>query len=417
MIATSKDLFQFIKSNFASTLRGAGPTFSKKSCRVLRALYKHILTAHHSWNNDEEKIASSSLAYISPHGPFSKCTYLRYVPAEIQTELEESVKWERVFECNISGRIIQITMVYPVQDAEQGKTEIIQFFHQALFKIYLWLYVIDAYAPKVCAPTISIYFYFTHHMKIIAGSKKDPLSVIHANTAFATSCAKNSEIIIFRREEWFKAFIHETMHAFGIDFSSMSKNVHNKTDQKMWELFPIKTEVRLYETYCETWAELINMLFMSFLGTQNKMDWSLILHKFERTARYEAMWSAFQCVKVLHHYDLTYEQFTNRDCPRSRYMRDTQYHEKSHVLAYYIIKAVFMTQPNEFLEWNAYYHGNKIEFTKSWTNIVAYCLLITTLYKTPQFLRYIGGAEELFRRSPEIENTLYGKTMRMTLFE
>ena len=31
-----------------------------------------------------------------------------------------------------------------------------------------------------------------------------------------------SEIIIFRNEEWFKVFVHETFHLFGVDFSNMS---------------------------------------------------------------------------------------------------------------------------------------------------------------------------------------------------
>ena len=37
-------------------------------------------------------------------------------------------------------------------------------------------------------------------------------------------CIKSGLIVLFRREEWFKVFIHECLHSFGMEFSGMNLN-------------------------------------------------------------------------------------------------------------------------------------------------------------------------------------------------
>ena len=62
----------------------------------------------------------------------------------------------------------------------------------------------------------------------------------HANTAFTTSCQTETEICIFREEEWFKTFIHETFHNMGMDFTA---NGSQYTNELIYTFIPIETMV------------------------------------------------------------------------------------------------------------------------------------------------------------------------------
>ena len=47
------------------------------------------------------------------------------------------------------------------------------------------------------------------------------LSPTHCNSAVTTSCIRNGEICIYRKEEFLKVLIHESFHIFGLDFSGL----------------------------------------------------------------------------------------------------------------------------------------------------------------------------------------------------
>ena len=63
--------------------------------------------------------------------------------------------------------------------------------------------------------------------KVLPSSPFVILSPTHANTAVTTTCTADGEICLFRKEEIFKVFIHETFHSLGLDFSSMSNTALN----------------------------------------------------------------------------------------------------------------------------------------------------------------------------------------------
>jgi len=125
----------------------------------------------------------------------------------------------------------------------------------------MWLYIINQYASKQCANSLVIYLYFTSLEKRIPNSNISILDEINVNTAFTSTCPKDSEIVVFRKEEWFKVFIHETFHNFALDFSDMNNNDAHKC---ILDIFKVNSNVNLYEAYTEFWAEIMNALFCSF---------------------------------------------------------------------------------------------------------------------------------------------------------
>ena len=108
--------------------------------------------------------------------------------------------------------------------------------------------------------------YFKTFKKILPNNQLITLNSEHVNTAYTSGCRENTETVIFRQEEWFKVFIHETFHNFGLDFSNMNMN---NTDSKLNKIFNVNIEYKLYESYCETWARIINVMFYTYNKLHN----------------------------------------------------------------------------------------------------------------------------------------------------
>jgi hypothetical protein len=256
---------------------------------------------------------------------------------------------------------------------------------------------------------MSVHLYFTDYTKTLSKTRDaTPLNPVHVNTAFTTACAPSTEIFLFRKEEWFKVFIHETFHNLGLDFSSMDNGNVNTLVSK---IFPVTGDIRLYETYCEMWAEIMNALFVSVLSTQKAKDHeTAVIRKFRTMLGFESVFSMFQCVKILEHYGLTYHDMTSLE-RRSHGLK--KYKEETYILSYYIIKSIFMTHVNDFVEWCLDHNGDTLDFKKNPTNMSDFVRLITELYKTPKHLELVDFVEnvDLSETDAFIRNTL-----RMTVF-
>jgi hypothetical protein len=154
------------------------------------------------------------------------------------------------------------------------------------------------------------------------------LSSNNVNTAFTTVCPVVSEIVLFRKEEWHKVFIHETFHNFALDFSGMNNTEIHK---QILQMFPVKSEVNIYESYTEFWAEIIHALFCSYFLTKKEEDrngtkfinTSLFLIQLERT------YSFFQMVKTLDHMGITYKELIGSSQSQSQPQPAVARHRRS----------------------------------------------------------------------------------------
>ena len=97
-----------------------------------------------------------------------------------------------------------------------------------------------------CAKKLDIYLYFTPFKKTLPTRNTEILNVKHVNTAFAFQCAPSGEIVIYRKEEWMKVFIHETFHSFGLDIDAHSENIIKK-DRITSQAKFLKTLKSVYE--------------------------------------------------------------------------------------------------------------------------------------------------------------------------
>ena len=430
----SKSLIQFLKREFPDLLKGAPKLvgqrnrtqrrgqyhsqFSKKSQQMMMMLYSLIQKSDTSWKLFQSHIQETALSKITDDATISQGANYDYIPQEIRAVINDAVKWKKTYEFRIHSDTYKVNMILPIKSGEvlskAQHTKYERFCRESLYKIYLWLSVADQFAPHECSPVMNINLFFTDHLKTLAKTKMEPLDQHHVNTAFTTSCAPSTEINIFRSEEWFKVFIHETFHNLGMDFSEMDCS---EADSMMLHLFPIQaSEIRLFETYCEMWAEIMNVLFTVFFSnqrssiTKSKIQ---VLQEIERLLKLEAAWSVFQSGKVLDHYGLTYDQLTDKTSHASSAKRTAQYKEKTYVLSYYIIKSVFMTHMNSFIEW-CIAHKGSISFEKTPKRIREYCGLVQRLYQSPEYLSRIKIVQHWFQRNNHRPKDFVLNTMRMT---
>lgn len=369
-------------------------SLSSVSHSFLQEIYEYIYDAY---------LQLSNLNIV--HIDSGKNESINYIPKPVYDDIQENYQNRKSYSFEIQHRKF---CIYFFENKEKPKTT--QFYKECLKKIYLWLFVADKYASSHCSKNMNIYIYFTDNLKMLP-TDRGAIGEINVNTAFTTSCKTITEVQIFRKEEWFKVFIHETFHNLGLDFSGFQENI---TRNKMLELIPINTDFRLYEAYCEVWTETIHTVFLSFFSTQNKTNGDLMFSKLENMLKIEINFSLFQAVKILKYYNMKYEDLY-RDSSSSHLLR-TQYYEKSSVLTYYVIKCVFLFHLNGFIEWCVRQNRGSLQFRKDNTTIKSYCKLIEDLYREPEFIKKIEETKKKINERFSPTDKEY-KTLRMTLYE
>ena len=262
--------------------------------------------------------------------------------------------------------------------------------------ILLWSYILNKYSSIHCSKDWNIYLYFTSLEKQLPNKNihlhENILNYNHINTGFTTTCPQISEIVIFRKEEWFKVFIHESFHNFALDFSDMNVRDLNKA---VLEIFPIKTDGNLFEAYTEFWAEIINISFCSYFYSKPSDGFIGFLSNVEMFLQYERIYSFFQLNKVLNYMGLTYKNLYSKD-KTSVVLRETLYKENTNIFAYYVIKCMLMNNYNGFLSWCNDHNGpgKIIQFSKTQQNLYDFYLFIKKNYKTVSFENNVDCMEK-----------------------
>ena len=281
----------------------------------------------------------------------------------------------------------KITLHFIVEELEVEHK--INIYNRYVDAIVMWFYILNEYGSKKCASTFTIFLYFTSLEKKLPDSNINILDEIHVNTAFTTTCPKDSEIVIFRKEEWFKVLIHESFHNFALDFSNMS--IYDST-KDILSIFHVNSEVKLYESYTEFWAEIMNALFCSFFNLKNKSDIEEFLSNFEFFINFERTYSFFQLVKTLDFMGLNYKNMYS-ESNQDKILRDTLYKEKSNVLAYYVIKTILINNYQGFLLWCKTNNFSLLDFKKTTTNQKEFCNFIRRNYKSKLMLDNVKSSE------------------------
>ena len=308
-------------------------------------------------------------------------------PSEIRTHINENSLTSLKYSFNMFNRNINIIFLTENENIDS----LIETYNNYVDYMLVWLYIVNKYASQKCSTQLNIYIYHTTLLKVLPSSNIEILDENNVNTAFTRTCPKNSEIVVFRKEEWFKVFIHETFHNFGLDFSDMNQT---QCKTNILSIFNVNSEVNLYESYTEFWARLMNSLFCSYANLKNKNNIDEFLTNSEYFINFERIYSFFQMVKVLDFMSMKYTDLYE-DNDLSENVRNTMYKENTSVLSYYIITLILFNNYQEFLSWCNTNNTSLLQFKKTSSNINSFCKFIEKKYKTVTMLNGVKCNEDL----------------------
>ena len=257
--------------------------------------------------------------------------------------------------------------------------------------VYMWVYILDIYSSSDCSKDLTLYVYFTPFEKLLPTNQLTVFDSEHVNSGYTSGCKKTTEIVLYRKEEWFKVFIHETFHNFGLDFSDM--NIYS-IDKKLRGLYNVNIEYNLYESYCETWGRIIYTMMYSYFSLDNKYrnNFTYFNSVFKNNMKFEAGFSLYQAIKILDFMNLTFHmiQHKSNDCITSC---NHLYREKTSVFSYYIITSLIMNNYIDFLSWCDKNNNSIIKFKKTPKNIDNYIEFISSCYNNKYVKNNIKNIE------------------------
>jgi hypothetical protein len=393
----SERLQTFIKNNFKNNISDI-PQLSDVSRDFLKLIYSEI-------HNADLALGSIFNPREIAYENSSSTILIKAIPPLIYDAFIQKCTVKKSYVFYTSKRMVGVHFEFPC-----STTITDTYLRNCMKRMFMWLFVAEKFAISTCSKTIDIYMYMTDFEKKLP-TDNTAIGRLHVNTAFTTPCKGSTEIHIFRREEWFKVFIHETFHNLGLDFSSMNENI---STNEIYNIFPINLDTRLYETYCETWAEIINLQFITYFGTKLKNDYSKMIVKLENMLKIESLFSLFQSTKVLYYYGMKYNDLYDSNSISKEKRR--QYHEDTNVLCYYVIKSILIYNSNDFIEWTVRNNRYSLEFRKTNSNVENYCRIIKNLYKNTSYLKTMKTMEDWFFVNRNYKNLEF-QNLRMTVYE
>lgn len=401
---------QFIDENKVKTPK---IVFSNKSRSFIEKIHDLIKTGF-------KKSADPFFKLISPgefDKKFEKSQNYSYICSEIRDAFDHLNKFKKTIEMTIGKRTFRIRFVLPIANQSSDPRIYSNACDIYARRIFIWLYIANEFACNDCSKEIDIFLYLTDEKKILPDVCGDAIDRIHVNTAFTTPCAEKTEINVFRSEEWFKVFIHETFHCLGMDFSNY-EDINALVSNEIKKKIPINAKLLIYETYSEIWAEIMNVIITISIETHGKhiSFVSLVEDMLEK----ELVFSLFQCAKILDHFKIDYEDLYNKD--QSAFFsfgEAKQYREKTAAFCYFFMKTFLLFNCNMFMEWSLDKNGQTVLFKNPTTNVRKFVdELILTKYNDPIFVNCMTQMKTTyFKKKHSKSKDFIFKTLRMTANE
>ena len=382
---------------------------------ILDQLYKDLLNADRYLNKQIEKecLQKDIQKIISIKQIDNPTMYnSHFFPDDIKAYIHKNCSYFLKYRCKIHNTNLEINFVI----TELEDINKLHIFDKYVKYVYMWIYIVTLYSKRQLSKNLKVHFYMTPFQKLLPNNERDILNPNNINSGYSTIGSVDGEIVIFRKEEWFKVFVHETFHAFGLDFAGYSQNNINR---KIKKLFPINSDFKLFEAYTETWARILNSVFLSFhLIHKNKL---IKKEDFYKNCLYcleiEKYFTMYQCVKVLRYMGLTYPLLYKKD-EYSIHIRNVLYTEKTSIFSYYVMSAIFMNNYIDFMDWCNTNNISLLTFNPHHLN--GFFDLITILYKKNSFLKKMNTIRSFldkqeFNQTKSLNNLL--TTTRMTILE
>lgn len=327
-------------------------------------------------------------------GTLQKGAYYEMMPHPIKDEIENSEKVLRTWRFSFDSREFVVHITYIGQG---GKPRLEKVFQTYFRRIYAWFYVASLFSKKVqCSPILTVNIFLTGALKKLPRVPGGIIGEANVNTGFTYSCrSPANEIYIYRKEEWFKVLIHETFHSLHLDFSSMDENIANGIILPRLRKMTQPLDLRFYESYTETWAEIIHTLFFSVIGESS----------FIKNMNMERLFSQYQCANILQYNGLSYNKLWKGG------KETLDYREGSPVISYYVVKSCLSFHLGDFLHWCAIQMDGSFQFIHDADHIQSFCSFYLEKSHSNDYVTLLNGLGTIILKKRAFDS------MRMTVLE
>jgi len=213
----------------------------------------------------------------------------------------------------------------------------------------------------------------------------NPFTINSGVTSYSLPVKKddNREIIVFRKEEWIKVFIHECFHMFCLDFS----DIENIPYVKLFKpLFNINSEFLFFESLCEFWARTINIAIISY-STKKDLLYDEFEESMQENIKLETIYSLLQMKYSLNNLGFTYETLMDKS-------RKLEFTEHTNYFCYYVLTPVLLFHYEQTMSWFIDNNQTILQFNKNKKNIILFFYYIKSIYNNPQLLKYINNLKD-----------------------
>lgn len=268
------------------------------------------------------------------------------ISKEIVKHIHTSLKY--VIEYNINYPNIQTFTILFYVTTKPSKKDLIEY-SQRLYVVlntisfFIVLMKIKNSNKRLKYNHQNIYFFMTNLKKLLP-SHKTELEQYHVNTGYTAPHQGASDIVIYRKEEWYKVFIHEYVHNHHLDFSSLNSSFSKLTKK----IYNINNDILFSEAMSEIWALSVNILMISYLFKKYNMFPELHnVIPFERTKKgvdyifqyllnAEIYFSIIQTKKILNYLNINYNHLFDKS------KRVKFHNDNTNVCSYYLIKTIYI---------------------------------------------------------------------------
>jgi len=332
-----------------------------------------------------------------------------FFPEKIKKSIEATTSTLIEYNTVLDGRVINFYF-YTYENSPLPTTTLDIYVNYML----MWIYILNLYGENECSKFLNIFIFLTDFKKKIPSNNFTILSPQQTNTGFTIVCNKISEIVIYRKEEWFKVFLHETLHNFGFDFSTMHLSDFNNNISR---LFPIQSKFNLFESYCEKWARIINAAFCSYSILNNKDNINEFLSYSDFLLQIERVFSLYQANKILNYMGIKYENLFKND-KISISARNNLYKENTNVFAYYIVTSILMNDYTKFLKWCNANNFIIMNFNKTPRTLNSFYEFIKHNYNSETYIKSLKCIQKINNNNDIIKNNdILKNSLRMTILE
>jgi len=418
---TSQEYFNFFIEHFNKCIIKNKESEQKIQNKIFNKLFLDIREADKyvkTLNAFDNCLSGIVLDIKSKKGLALPSTYSNdYFPQEIRKVIETKTVNKILYYCVLNERKITLTFFTFKNETNFA------IYDKYAKQVFMLIAILTHYSSSECSKSLNIFIYLTDFKRIIPDNNYTILGSYNVNGGFTTTCDKNSEIVVYRKEEWFKVLIHEAFHNLGLDFSKMNTNqFHSKIKQ----LFPINSKFNIFESYCEFWARILNSAFCSYNVIDNKNDKDAFKTFLDFFIQIERLFSLFQCNKILNFLGISYQNLYETD-NGSHIARENLYKEKTNVFAYYIVTAFLLDNYVNVINWCNKNNLSCFKFNNSQRNLDLFYNLIENSYKRNEFLKnlmcvsnYASKLNKKTNKNNKLANNQINnifKTTRMTIME